>query len=113
MQCKLILLCVVLGVAAAQRGHYAGQSRPIIGQRYQNENTAAPAQSNFVSNPSVPATNRFDANTNTVQPQYLQQQQPFGYQQPNGFGGFGSGFPGNQGYPQFPFAPFGFNGRRR
>jgi hypothetical protein len=112
MQLKIFVLCVVLGVVSAQRGHYAGQSRPILGQRYQNENTAT--QSNFVTDPaSPPPANRFNENSNSiVQPQYVQPR-PIAYQQPNVFGNFGSGFPGNQGFPQFPFAPFGFNGRRR
>lgn len=121
-------MCIVFGIASAQRGHYAGNSRPINGQRYQ---TDTPAQQNLDAqnqngNQNV---NRFDGGSNSIQqqPNNFQQQpsnfqqQPNGYQQPNvyqqpyqpaGFSDFGSGFPINQGFSQFPFAPFGFNGRR-
>ena len=41
MQLKFLFICtVVLGVAVAQRGHYAGNRRPILGSRYQNADTS-------------------------------------------------------------------------
>jgi hypothetical protein len=116
---KLLFICSVLGVALAQRGHYAGNSRPIVGSRYEgtngnngnNVNTArpvqnslTPTQSNFPSsqgNPQQYVDNRYNDNQG-----FGNQQQPFG------FGGPVFPF---QGFNQqaFPFAPNGFYGRRR
>jgi hypothetical protein len=110
---KILFLCALVGMVAAQRGSYGG-SRPITGSRYEtadNSNSAAPAQSNFVQpsqgnqgsvgqNPD----NRFSQGNNA--PVYQQQQPYYQQQQPGGFGGFGSGFGNNQG-----FQPFPFNGR--
>lgn len=110
MQLKIVLISVVLGIAAAQRGHYAGNGYI----RNEQAAQAQPAQSNFVA-PSggggSQTGNRIDGPVvgsgydGIVAPVY-QQQQPGGFGQ--GFGpGYGFGFP-NQG---FPFSPFGFNGR--
>jgi hypothetical protein len=105
---KLMLICSIVGVALAQRGHYAGNSRPIVGSRYEtngNNNAQAPAQSNFGQQQgSAPAqqfsNNRFDD---------VQSNQGFGYQ-PQAFG-FGQPFFGFQ--QPIGFAPNGFYGRRR
>lgn len=119
---KILLFCALVGLVAAQRGSYGG-NRPITGSRYAAENTAAPAQSNFVA-PSQGAApvaqnqgsdNRFSGNNGGSNYQQQQpnnhQHQPYNQQshhqqQPGGFGGFGTGFPNNQG-----FQPFPFNGR--
>lgn len=38
MQLKHLLICsIIIGSAFAQRGHYAGNRRPILGSRYQSE----------------------------------------------------------------------------
>lgn len=34
---KFFIFCTLLGAALAQRGHYAGNSKPILGARYQTE----------------------------------------------------------------------------
>lgn len=100
---KLFVLFFLFGVATAQRGSYGGSS-PIVGQRYGSSTSSQPAQSNFVE-PSQGTNNRFNGNTQQQQPIFQQQQPSQG-----GFGGFGPGYPNNQGFQQFQFAPTGFNG---
>ena len=99
MKLQITIFCVIFGLAAAQRGHYAGNSGPIVGSRYQNEQ----GQSNLVA----PANNFNQApsgnSQNSITPE-------------NRFGGVNPYYPGPVGFPQafqpFPFAPYpGFNGR--
>lgn len=103
MEIRTLLMCIALGTAAAQRGHYAGQ-RPVNGLRYQSDLNFGGFNQN-----------RFSDSSNFYQ-QPIGYHQPYAYQQrfhPAGFSGFGSGFPINQGYHQIPYGPFGFNGRKR
>lgn len=119
----MLLICAVVGVAIAQRGHYAGNLRPILGSRYQNAETqAVPAQSNNVAPvqtqqapaQSAPirqqaapiqqqAANRFVPEVNSLQ--YNNDYDGFG-------GGFDGGFP-NAGFHQQGqgFNPVWFYGR--
>lgn len=94
MQFKVLISLAVIGFVSAQRGHYAGSSGPILGQRYQNlaasnpqpsSNSiqqqaapAQPAQSNFVA-PSRPINNRFEGPSNNHIYQQPQQLGPFGF----------------------------------
>lgn len=104
MQFKLLIVCSFIGLAIAQRGHYAGNSRPILGERYSGQSAGTPAQSNFAA-PSQGSSNvRFDDKKNDNTDQVFHQQQP----------SLGSGFNKPVEVQQgFPFAPFnsGFNGR--
>ena len=100
MQFRILLICSVIGLSVAQRGHYAGSLKEISGSRYSNQNSDAPAQSNFAA-PSQGSSNvRLDETQNFNPEPTFQQQQP----------GFGAGLY-NPGFQQqgFPFAPFGFN----
>lgn len=105
MQYKIIILFAIVGLAVAQRGHYAGVNRPINGARYQDN--SLDAQSNNFAVPNQGSLdNRFSGN-----------EYPIYNQQPYGIGsGFGSPYQGFNGnyyqQPQFAFAPFGYNGRR-
>lgn len=105
MQQTLMIICAIVGLAAAQRGHYAGVNRPINGARY---DTASGAQTNtFAGQNQGFLDNRFGAGE--AYPVY--QPAPYGFG--SGFGSPYQGFNGNfYQYPQFPFAPFGYNGRR-
>lgn len=109
MQFKILLIGAVLGIAAAQRGHYAGSGNIRQSQTSQAQPAPAqaqPVQSNFVAPTGGSQTdNRFDGYNGVVAPVY-QHQNPIGFGQ--GFGpGYGFAHP-NQG---FPFSPYGFNGR--
>lgn len=104
MQLKSILLFfAIVGAAFAspQRGHYAGVNRPILGSRYQNENTAG--QTNFVA----PVQGQMMDNRFNSYPGY-QQMPMMGFGQ--NYGGFGYA---NQGFNNFnPQAfPYGYYGR--
>lgn len=108
MQFKILLICSIVGLAMSQRGHYAGNSRPILGSRYQNSDSPAavipaaipssnnipPEQSQFTQQQGL--SSRFEPEANSVFPQN------------NGFVG---GFP-NQGFQgrEYPFAPVWFYG---
>lgn len=88
MHLRFVLAVIFIGCAAAQRGHYAGASRPITGQRYESQgqnNLIEPSQQRF-SNPSYGG---FGAS-----PYNFHQQPGAGFANPNigGFGNFG-GFP--------------------
>lgn len=97
---KLLIICIVIGLAVAQRGHYAGNIRPITGSRYSSQTNEAPAQSNFAAPSQGPSNVRFDENQNIHTDSTYQQQQP----------SFGAGFNNPAFQPQgFPFAPLGFN----
>lgn len=107
MQFKILLICSIVGLAMAQRGHYAGNSRPILGSRYQNSDSPA-----AVIPPAIPSSN----NIPPVQSQPIQQGLSSRFEpeansvfpQNNGFGGFpNQGFQGRE----FPFAPVWFYGR--
>lgn len=95
MQLKIFLTFAFIGFAAAQRGHYAGANRPILGNRYQNQ---ASPQANSVS----PSQQTFDNRFGGGQQSNNFQQQP------------GSGFvnPGFAGPADFQGFPVGFYGRR-
>lgn len=112
---RVFVICVAIGLASAQRGHYAGGG-PILGSRYQNQDSntgsrsdlaakgqEAPVVQQPVPQPAQPVpvaqNNRIDS----------QQQQ----QQPGGFGNFPqNGFPqggfGHQG--DFNNGGFGHQG---
>lgn len=140
MQINFILICAVASCAVAQRGHYAGSGRPILGLRYQNlESAAASTQSNIntqaapvqsntpsqVSNNIVPPIqgsvgNRFVPNANRVNPNQINSNQ-IGNNLPDRnqfgefggeYGGFGGGFPYHGGFPGFGFPPHGQFGQR-
>lgn len=91
MQFGVIVICALIGFTSAQRGHYAGANRPILGTRYQNVDQT---QSN-VAQPSSGVVNRIDDS-----PVPTFQQQP------------GSGFanPGesdSSSFGGFPVGPYG------
>jgi hypothetical protein len=107
---KIVLLLFVIGAVSAQRGSYAGSNRPISGTRYDQQNSAAPEQSNFAAPSQGVAAqhntaNRLSGGSPSVgQPSGAQQQPVYNNYNP-GFGAFGGGFPNNQGFQPFPFAP--------
>lgn len=119
MQVKVLIICSVVGLAMSQRGHYAGNSRRIVGMNHQNTDAAATPQQNEVD-PSQDSSNvRFEtpavAPTQTssnvpaqpleseVYPEYYNPNfQPQGFPQ--------QGFP-QQGFPQQGFPQQGFNGQ--
>lgn len=127
MQLKVLLICTFVGCAVAQRGHYAGASRPILGARYQNldtdsrssavatnqvSNTAQPSPVSNIAQPSqssnfvAPQNQGFNGNRfNGIESNRINQQYPRGnFGGFNDFGGFhGFGFP-----PHGP--PFGHDG---
>lgn len=117
MQFKVILLCAIVGLAMAQRGHYAGVNRPINGDRYQGGNTGTANNNNLAAPSQGFLDNRFSGSdyptyNPTNYPTYYYSQQPF-----NLGSGLVSPYQGYNGnfyqQPQFPFAPYnGFNGRR-
>lgn len=114
MQFKLTILCAIVGLAVAQRGHYAGVNRAITGSRYQDTSLDARYQDTSLN----AASNNFAApNQGFLDNRFSESEYPMSQQQPFGFGsGFGSPYQGFNGnfyqQPQFPFAPFGYNGRR-
>lgn len=109
----MIIICAIVGLAAAQRGHYAGINRPINGARY---DTASSAQANTLTGQNQGfLDNRFSGGRvyPLAAPVYPVYQQPAPYGIGSGFGSPYQGFNGHfYQHPQFPFAPFGYNGRR-
>lgn len=108
VQLKLLFISsLIIGTVFAQRGHYAGNRRVILGSRYQ---TADAAQASPGS-----VNDRFDGNSNALNPSqqyngYRPSQHGFDSYQQSGFGG---NFP-NQGFQHqaFPFnGPYNFYGR--
>ena len=67
MQSKVLLIVsVIIGLTLAQRGHYAGRMRAIVGARYQTE-AAASSQAN--SNGNLNAVNPLQLQTGSAQGQ--------------------------------------------
>lgn len=121
LKTSLLLLLAVVGVAVAQRGSYGlrGSSQPLTGTRYQEENSANPAQSNFVapasSNQGAPSSPTQGVSGSRINSNSIPNSQGHNHQhQPGGFGSGhghhhghhpGAGFP-NQGFQ--PIQPFGY-----
>lgn len=111
---KVLFICSVVGIAMGQRGHYAGNSRRIVGMNHQNTDAAATPQQNEVV-PSQDSSNvRFEtpavAPTQTasnVPSQSLESEVYSDYYNPNFHP---QGFP-QQGFPQQGFPQQGFNGQ--
>ena len=108
---KVLFVCSIVGVVFAQRGHYAGNSRPILGSRYQTDNgnaAQAPAQNNL-----TPAQNNFapaQQNTGNRVDQGNQYGGNNDYYDEPAFG-FGPPHYPFQGFHQQGFGSNGFNGR--
>lgn len=116
---KVFVICAMCAIATAQRGHYAGSLKPIVGSRYQTQDNnaaqgqqtfaspaqAAPAQASPIAQQAVPvAQQAVRPLQQTNQQQITQNNRVDAYPQQiqNGqFGGFGN-------YPQDNFG--GFNG---
>jgi hypothetical protein len=95
----------VIGAVSAQRGSYAGSNRPISGSRYDQQNSAAPEQSNFAAPSQGVAAQHNTANRLSGGSSSVGERQPVYNNYNPGFGGFGGGFQNNQGFQPFPFAP--------
>lgn len=118
MQGQLLVICAFIAVVCAQRGHYAGLNRPILGSRYQTETAQDQVIENGLSNFVIPAAeapiqggsivnNRFNTVDNLPYPNVYQAMGPAGFGS-NGFGFPNQGFYGNyqpqgRNFGNFPF----------